>query len=875
MRLFRKLGLLFGRSRFRSELDEEMAFHRTQAEKELTAGGMTPAAAHNAAIRQFGNTTRLRERSEEVVGFRFETVVQDLRFCLRQMRKNPGFAITAVLVLTLGIAASVAIFAFVDAALLKPLPFRDPARLMVLYETNVLGGRFHLSYLDYLDWKRINKSFRSLDVYAPYGYMEKTAQGLRPADGARVSAGFFRTLGITPILGRDFYDGEDAAAPAPTVLLSYGAWRKRYGGRTDVLGQTVTLDNQVYSIIGVLPRAFHFAPAEPVDFWGIEKPSRGCESDRGCHNLLGIARLKEGVSFDAAMADIKAIARQLELQYPKDDRERGAFMEPLSERIVGKIKPILLVLLAGAALLLLIAGVNVASLLLVRAQSRRREMAVRGALGAAPRRLARQLTTEGMLLAAIGCVLGVGFAIASIRELTALIPKDMLAGMPFLEGLGLNWHIAIFAAILAVLAGSLFAITPMSRVRSINMCEGLSQAGRGSDGLVWRRFGANLVMVELATAMVLLVGAGLLGKSLYRLLHVDIGIQPDHIATMRVQAQREKYANSPQQAALAREILRRASALPGVQAVGLTSQLPIEDGDGTTGFRIMGRPYHGESNEVAIRSITPRYTSVMKTTLKSGRYFRDDDDTSKPKVMIVNETLARKYFPGEDPVGRQLSLDEGKTGVLIVGVIDDIQEGQLDAAPQGAMYLSMNQNPDFGFVVVARTAQDERALLPALASTLQSIDSGMAIFEPITMADKIHDAPATYLHRSAAWLVGGFAGLALLLSVVGLYGVIAYSVSQRTREIGVRMALGAERVRVYGMVLREAGWLIIVGLIGGTVVSIAASLALQKLLFHVAAWDASTLILVSLVLAAASLAASFLPAHRAASINPVDALRSE
>jgi macrolide transport system ATP-binding/permease protein len=870
-RWVRKLSLLVERRRFRSELDEEMAFHRAQTEKDLVSGGMSPEGARVAAIRQFGNSTRAREGSEEVVGFRWETVAQDVRFSGRQLRKNPGFAVTAILILTLGIASSVSIFAFVDAALIKPLPYKDSPRLVQLFESIPLGPRFHLSYPDYLDWKRMNKAFSSLDVFAPYGFMQKTEQGLKPADGAHVSAGFFRTLGVKPILGRDFYDGEDAAAPARTVLLSYGVWRKRYGGRADVLGQTLTLDNDIYTIIGVLPRDFHFAPAEPADFWGIQKP----QNCRGCHGLFGIARLKDGVTFDAAIADIAAIAKQLEKQYPDSNRDQAAFMMPLTEVIVGDIKPILLVLLCGAALLLLIASVNVASLLLVRAESRRREMAVRGALGASPRRLTRQLVTEGMLLAGVGCVLGVACAIGSMRELATLIPKDMLASMPYLRGLGLNWHIVGFACVLAVGAGVLFAFTPMARLRFTEICDGLAQGGRGAAGLVWRRFGANLVVVELATAMVLLVGAGLLGKSFYRLLHVNIGLAPDHIAMLRVEAQPEKYKKDEQQAALADEVVARIAALPGVQQAGVTTKLPIEDADWTTSFRIVGRPFHGEHNEVAIRLVSVGYMATLKTTLKNGRYFNADEDRSKAKVMIVNEALAKRYFPGEGAVGKQLSLDDGKTGILIVGVIEDVQEGQLDAKPRGAMYLPFYQNPSTGFVVLARTAQDERAMLPAMASALRSVDAGMAIFQPITMEEKIHDAPVTYLHRSAAWLVGGFAGMALLLGVVGLYGVIAYSVSQRTREIGVRMALGAERGRVYGMVLREAGQLIAVGLVLGMVAAVGAAMGLRKLLFGVKAWDAQTLIAVAVVLAFAALVASFLPARSAASVSPAEALRSE
>jgi macrolide transport system ATP-binding/permease protein len=582
------------------------------------------------------------------------------------------------------------------------------------------------------------------------------------------------------------------------------------------------------------------------------------------------------VSFATAFADIKSIAQQLEKQYPDSNRDQWAFMLPLTEVVVGDIRPILLVLMGGAGLLLLIASVNVASLLLVRSESRRREMAVRGALGASPQRLARQFVTEGMMLAAIGCVLGVVAAQQSMRLLATLIPKDTMASMPFLHGLGLNAHGIAFACLLAILSGALFALTPIVRVRFTAIRENLSEGGRGAAGLVWRRFGSNLVVVELATAMVLLAGAGLLGKSFYRLLHTDIGMQPDHIAMVRVDAQPEKYAKDEQRVALARAIAGRVAALPGVESVGLTTKLPIEDGDWTTGFRIVGRPYHGEHNEVAIRSVSAGYMPALKTKLLSGRYFSDDEDASKPKVVIVNQALAKQYFLGENPVGKQIAFgDSADSRMLIVGLIDDLQEGQLDAAPRGAMYRPFNQSPDTGFVVLARTAQGEESLLASLASTIHAIDPGMAIYQPMTMEEKIHDAPSTYLHRSSAWLVGGFAAMALLLGVVGLYGVIAYSVSQRTREIGVRMALGAQRGSVYRMVLTESGRLIACGVVLGLAGSVGAAMLMRKLLFGVGAWDATTLVSVATLLAVSAMLASFVPARRAASVSPAEALRSE
>ena len=875
IRFFKKLVILARREKFHDELEEEMSFHREQTENELHADGMASDSARYAAKRQFGNVTRLKEQSHEVVGFKMESVMQDLRFAIRQLLKNPGFACTAILILTLGICANVAIFAFVDAALIKPLPYQNPSRLVGLFESIPIGPKFHLSYPDYIDWKRQNKVFSSLEVYENDGFMQNTPAGTQQADGARVSDGFFRTLGVTPVLGRDFRPGEDQPSTPRTVLLSYAAWQKRYGGRADVLGQTVTLDNNPNTIIGVLPRDFHFAPAEPADFWTTLHDASTC---RGCHGLYGIARLKDGVSFETAFTEMKQIAKQLEKQYPDTNRDQVAFMMPLTEVIVGDIRPILLVLLSGAGLLLLIACVNVASLLLVRTESRKREIAVRGALGASRARLMRQFVTEGLVLVTAGSILGLASAYGVMQLLTKLIPKDAMASMPYLHGIGLNVHVVSFACAVLMIAGVLFSLTPVLRLSLSEIREGLAEGGRGSAGTMWRRFGANLVVIELATAMVLLVGAGLLGKSFYRLLHVDTGLQPDHLAMLQIGGQGVHYSKDEQAIALERQIVSRVSALPGVTSVGVVQKLPLNDGDFTTSFQIVGRPYHGEHNEVAYRQVSSGYFTTLQARLVGGRYFIEGEDASKPRVVIVNQALAKQYFPGEDPVGKRINYEGAaeKSAMEIVGVVNDIQEGQLDAAPRGAMYVPIEQNPArYMIAVIVRTSQAEQSLLPALASTIHQIDPSLATFNAVTMHERIHDSPSAYLHRASAWLVGGFAALALLLGVVGLYGVIAYSVGQRTREIGVRMALGAQRGAVYRLILKEAGWLTVIGIIAGVVCSIFAATLMRKLLFAVRFWDISTFVAVAIVLAVAAMLASFIPARRAASVNPVEALRAE
>lgn len=802
---------------------------------------------------------------------------QDVRYALRQLRKSPGFACTAVLILALGTCASVAIFGFVDAALIKPLPYADPTRLVDVTEKNAIFPRANLSYPDYLDWKKLNHVFTSLDVYNGTGYLLRTADGTEPVPGIRVSDGFFHTLGIAPLLGRDFYAGEDLPSAPKTVILSYAAWQKRFGGRKDVTRETVTLSGIPYAIVGVLPQDFQFAPEGRAEFWTTLHASGQCDLRRGCHGFYGIGRLKDGVSVQMALANMQSIAQQLEMQYPDDNRGQGATVAPLSQVFVADIRPILLVLLGGAGLLLLIACVNVSSLLLVRSESRKREIAVRGALGASRARLFWQFTTEGAVLVAAGSLLGLATAGLVMQVLMRLISKDMMANMPYLSGLGLNSHVLGFAGAISFGAAVLFSITPTLRLPLREIREGLNEGGRGYAGALWRRFGANLVVVELAVAVVLLVGAGLLGKSFYRLLHVEIGFQADHLATVRIALSEATYEKNQQQVAVGRQIVDRIANLPGVESAAITNVLPVSFNGNTTWMRIQGRPYNGEHNEVNQRDVSSALFTTLHAKLLRGRYFTDAEDASKPRVVIINQTLARQYFPGEDPVGKRIGDTSLSPTSLceIIGVVEDVKDGSLDSETWPAVYYPFNQSPDNYFSLVARTSQAEQSLLPAMVAAVHEIDPGIGASDEATMASRISNSPTAYLHRSSAWLVGGFAFLALLLGVVGLYGVIAYSVSQRTREIGVRMALGAQRSSVYQLIMKEAAWLTGVGIAAGLVGSVAVATLIRGLLFGVRAWDAATLSAVAALLAISALLASYIPARRAAQVEPMEALRCE
>ncbi len=867
---------LFRRRKIDAELEEELDSFLSEEIAENLARGKSPEEARRLAGIKLGSRDSVRETvwHQNTLSV-IDTLWPDLKYGVRTLKRTPGFAAVAILVMALGIGSSVAIFAFVDAALIKPLPYKDSARLVSVYEVVPSCPLCNVSYQNFLDWRKGNLPFSSLEAWGWTNYLINTPEGTEPGRGVRVSDGFFRTLGVTPILGRDFYAGEDRPGAPHTVLLRYGAWQKRFGGDRSVVGKTITLSNTSYTIIGVLPEDFHFAPIGDSDFWAALNDPNACDKQRGCHGMFGLARLKEGTSLQTAIASLKAEASQLERQYPDSNHGYSATATTLRDAVMGDIRPVLLVLLSGVFLVLLIACVNVSGLLLVRSESRKRETAVRAALGATPARQFRQFVVEALVMVAVGSALGLGAAYATMKLLIKLVPLRRMDGMPFLLTVGLNWHVLAFAGIVSLVAVAVFAVTPAMRLTRGNLRGDLTEGGRGAAGNTWRRVGTKLIVLELATAVVLLVGAGLLGKSFYLLLHVNLGMQPDHLATLAVETPKT-YAEGDKQMVLERLILSRIGSLPGVQSVSVSSNRPVRAWDGGVSLVVPGRPTNGKRNDIPERLVSAGYLSTVGARLLRGRYFTEaEDDGNKPLLFVVNQTFARKFFPGEDPIGKHVAYEGTKTPIEIIGEVEDIKEGQLDSLNQPVIYVPFNQWSYGWFNLVVRTRQNDESILPTLTAALHQIDPNIATSDATTMTDLIDDSTSVYLHKSSAWLVGGFAVLALVLSVVGLYGVIAYSVSQRTREIGVRMALGAQRSSVYQLVLKEAAWLIVLGVVAGLGCSIAATTLMRKLLFGTQAWDAPTFVCVAVVLGASALLASYIPAHRAASVNPVDALRAE
>ncbi|MCX6591116.1 MAG: ABC transporter permease [Acidobacteria bacterium] len=874
-------GTLQGSPQLEDDFNAELESHIQMHTDDNIRAGLSPTEARRAAILQLGvgvEAVKEAHRDRRAIPV-LSNLGHDIRFTFRQMGKNRGFSVVAIAILALGLAASVSIFAFVDAALIQPLPYQDPARLMGVYETKDTCKQCNLSYLDYVDWKRLNTVFSALEIYNARQFLLRTASGVEQVAAIRISSGFFRVLGVRPALGRDFLSKEDEPSAPLVALLSYESWQNRYGGSGNILGQTINLAGAPTTIIGVLPRGFHFSEGGPAEFWQIHHQDTGCEQRRSCHNLYGVARLKDGVSEAAALANIQALAQQLEKEHPDSNRDQAGLVVPLTEVVSGPLKPILLALLGGASLLMVIVWANVASLLLVRAESRKKELAVRRALGATTGRLVSQFVAEAIVLTSIGAALGLLAAQWSIQLLLSLIPKFMLENLPFLLDLGLHPRVLLFAAAMALVAAVIFALTPAVHLALSKTREGLAEGSRGSAGMAWRRIGSKLVVAELATAVILLVSAGLLGKSLYRLLNVELGFRPEHLLTLQLGAPASAYPTSEKQVALQRRVMETLSQLPGVTSVGVSSQMPVSHNGNTTWLRIVGKPHHGEHNDTPERAAGVGYFETVGARLKRGRYFEEADSAGKPPVAIINETFARTHFAkGEDPIGRQVAyLSQPAPPMTIVGLVEDLREGQLNQVNRPVLYLPFNQSPDRYMVVTVRTSASnaEQELLGTIQKQIRALDSELVTTGAATMRERIQDSPAAYLHRSSTWLVGAFAALALLLCVIGLYGVIAYSVSQRTREIGVRMALGAGQSVVCRMVLGEAGWLTAAGLAIGLGCAVGVARLLDGLLFGVSPWDGLTLGAVAVVLSMAALLASYVPARRAAAVNPIEALRSE
>jgi putative ABC transport system permease protein len=800
-------------------------------------------------------------------------MLNDLRYALRQLIKAPSFTAVAILTLALGIGACSAIFSVVNTVLLRPLDYAEPDRIVVIRETNLPQfPEFSVSPPNYLDWEKQTKSYEYLAAYSGAG-LNLTGEGEpQRLVGVKATSHYFDVMGVKPILGRMLLAEEDAPGKNHVVVLSYPFWQRVFGGARDVVGRAVQLNGEPYNIVGVAPVGFGLA--SKVDAWTpmAFAPKEVANDNRGAHYINVAGRLKPGVTVAQAKAELEVIATQLAQQYPDSNKGWGIFMMPLQDYGVRDVKPVLYTLLGAVGCVLLIACANLANLLLARATARHREISIRAALGASRARLVRQLLTESVVLSLCGGAAGLLLARWGLYALLALAPTSL----PRVSEIRLDSGVLIFSLVLSILTGLIFGIAPAWIAARADVNEALKQGSRGStEGGARGRLRSALVVIEVTFALMLLGGAGLLARSFMQLAQVDPGFNPANATLLRLSLPQKKYALPEQQNAFADTLLDRVKTLPGVQAAGITQSMPLV-GDYVLGFNIEGRPAIAPSDLPSTNyyAVTPDYFRAMGIRLIRGRVFTPQDDAKAPRVAIINETMARQHFPNEDPIGKRINITNGPdTWREIVGIVADIKQYGVDKATSAQSYEPFAQVPFSSLNVVVRTSGSPAALLGALRPAVYAIDKDQPIGAIRALEEIMADSLAR--QRFAMTLLTVFSLVALVIAAVGIYGVMAYSVVQRTGEFGIRMALGAQQSDVLRLVLTQGGKLIGLGLVIGLAATLAASRAMGSMLFNTSAQDPLTLGTITILLAAVALVACLLPANRATKVNPIEALRTE
>lgn len=876
------------RERKQEELEQELQSHLQMAACDRVERGQSPSDAAHFARREFGNVGLVQQVTRDQWSWRWlEELPQDLRYGARMLRKNPSFTLVAVLTLALGIGANTAIFSVVNGVLLNPLPYPHAEQLVTLHQNKANFEFGSISYPNFRDWQKDNRTFSSMAISRRFAF---SLTGLGEAEQVRarfISSDFFSTIGVNPVLGRDFAPGEDEIGAAPIALISAGFWKRKFASSLDVLGKSLTLDGRNYTVVGVVPANFDLflrslQVAEiyvPIGQWNNPMlPKRG--AGLGVH---GIGRLKSGVSIEQARADMGEVSRNLAAAFPDDDKGVAASLLPLRQDMLGDVQPILLVLSAAVAFVLLIACVNVANLLLARSTGRAREFAIRTALGAGRGRILRQLLTESILLALAGGALGLALAQWGTQAALKHLPADL----PRAAGIGLDARVLIFTAVVSLLAGTLFGLAPALKTRTPELQKTLKEGGRGASN-TRHRAQSVFVVVEMAMALVLLIGAGLMIRTMTHLWNVDPGFRPDNVLTFGISLPPSMMNASPDAIrAAVRELDAKLATTPGVAAMAQTWEaLPLGSDDEKL-FWLDGQPKPASQHEMSWTIdyvVGPDYLQTMGIPLQRGRFFAAQDNEYAPRVVVIDDVFARKYFGTENPLGKGIVFSDTGRRAEIVGVVGHVNQWGLDSddteSLRAEVYIPCMQMPDaymamvpsgIGFVV--RAARNTASLLDSIRSVSRQMSGQQVIYGAQTMDQIISDSIAA--RRFSMILLGIFAALALLLSSVGIYGVISYLVGQRTQEIGIRVALGARRWDVLRLVLSHSAQMAVLGVLIGVAASLALTRLMSKMLYGVSATDPLTFFAVAIVLTCVALAASYIPARRAMRVDPIVALRYE
>ena len=881
MSLWSRVANALRGERLNREIDEEFESHV----EESIAAGRDPEEARRA----FGSAMRAREASHAVRAFgKLEELVQDARFGARLLIKIPGFTAAVVLTLALGIGINTVIFSVVNGVLLNPLPFPHPEQLLALHESKPNFATGSISYPNFLDWRKDNHTFAAMGLARGFGFSMTGRGDAEQLTAEFLSDGYFAVLGVRPVLGREFTPADETLGASPVAIISEGLWRRKFGSSQNVVGQTITLDGKNFSIVGVIPASLRLSVSNfqvsdvyaPIAQW-----SNSILMFRGAGlGFHGIGRLRPGVTIERARADMQRVTGNLAAAFPDEDRGIGASLVSMKEQIVGSTRGFLLVLLGAVGFVLLIACVNVASLMLARASGRAREFAVRAALGASRGRVVRQLLTESLLLGITAGAMGLLAAALGLKAAIHALP----AALPRAEEIGLDFHVLSFATLISIATGLLFGLAPAWRVAKEDPQRALKEGGRGATGANQRTLGVFVVM-EVAVALVLLTGAGLMVRSLVHLWDVDPGFTTRNVETFSIAMPPAMASATPEMIRAKHRAMNEAlAAVPGVTAVSQTWGAVPMDGEDDQWFWIDGQPKPRTNNDmswVIDYIVDPDYQRVMQIPLKRGRFLTRQDDEHAPLVAVVDEVFANKYFPGQDPIGKRIDIDNlGGKSASIVGVVGHVKQWGLDTDDSQQLraqyYLAcMQVSDDFllgmrsGSSFLVRYDGNPALAIAGLRSTVHRMSNEQVLFGETTMEKIVTDSMAS--RRFAMILLGGFAALALLLACVGIYGVMAYLVSQRTQEVGIRMALGARRSDVLLFVFKGGAKLAAVGMTIGVLSAIGLTRLMGQLLYQVSPTDPMVIATVCVLLMLVALAACFLPARRAASIEPMKALRTE
>ncbi len=869
------------RKRILEELDTDIRDHIARETQDNIDRGMSPEEARYAAMRKFGNVTMVKEETLEVWNFVWlEQLFADIRFGLRMLRKNPGFTAVAALTLALGIGANTAVFSVVYAVLLRPLTYKDPAGLVVLHETTPRIGTVSVSYPNFLDWRDQSHAFSQMAAVQSVDFNLAGVTQPESISGDAVSPNFLSMMGVRPFLGRDFDTSEEKAGTAPVLLLSYSLWQSHLGGDPNAVGKTITLDGRSFTIVGVLPSNYRSVDKTdvmlPIGVWATNNADAIKErGERG--DMVVIGRLAPGVRLAQARAEMEGIAARIEKEYPGSNDQFSVALQPIRDVFVKDIKPAILVLFGAVMFVLLIACANVANLFLVRGASRTKEVALRIALGASRGRIISQLLTESFVLAFLGGALGLVLAVGGIRGMGQLIPAGLLSG----AAANLNSGVLLFAASVVVLAAFIFGLAPALQLTKPDVQSELKEGGRAaSAGAAQNRVRGALAIAEISSALILLVGAGLMMKSLYRLLEVDPGFRPDRVLTMGIELRTQQYSKDPAVLNFWQQVLDSVSALPGVEFAAVGTHIPLADSHGRTDITIEGMalPRPGNYPHPDVHTVSPGFVATLGIPLLRGRTFTDADNENAPFVGMINAMVARRFFPNEDPVGKRFvfghpSEKNPPKWCTIVGVVGDTKMYGLANPARLEVYVPFRQDANSDMTLVVKSGADPAALTSAIREAVQSIDKDQPLIAISTMKELVSNSLAT--RRMTLVLLGLFSGLALVLGAIGIYGVISYSVAQRTHEIGIRMALGAPRRGVFRLVVGEGLKLAGAGIAVGIVAAFGLARLMSSLLYGVSATDFETFAGVAILLALVAVLACYVPARRAMRVDPMVALRYE